>query len=625
MWNDEDNNPYGALDRNEAPLGGSFHPAAMAPPAYEDRPVSPASSRSSTRDPPDFVTRTDTPDIDDDEPDHDGGGEYSDRQHGQPYPRKKGIYDSRIEQILYENPELPILITHAGKNSETGGSFIVYTIRTGDLEVRRRYSEFSSLRATLVNLHPTLIIPPIPEKHTMADYAAKPTKAKEDTSIIELRKRMLAVFLNRCRRMDDIREDGVWWRFLDPNASWGEVLNSHPAASVPKNNLKAPPLDPANPTPAHNWLPVPSSSAKLKPAVSDMSSTATVPAFVNRFPPSSSRTLSEHELDPYFVNFEASTRELELLLQGSVEKVNRRTLTHLSALSADLMELGARYNGFSLSEQSPTVAAAIERVGQAADNSYIETEELSSSLGATFSEPMRESAQFAGVVRGVLRYRVLKRIQEEMTRDELNKKTALLESLERSEIEAQRIEEYLNKGSTSPSTRPRRSLSETSSTSHPEPSPEPAQAAGEDTASIDSDFPPTHGEASSRPSASQGLPHRPMDPTPSGHRKSSSGNFVTNKIFGRISHAIHGFADVDPERTRRDQIGKTKESLQQLEQALKVSEQDVKDASSGVLRDLKRFQKEKEDDIRSYMVAYARCHLDWARKSLETWTEARDE
>lgn len=54
----------------------------------------------------------------------------------------------------------------------------------------------------------------------MADYAAKPTKAKEDTAIIELRKRMLGVFLNRCRRMKEVREDGVWWRFLDPNVSW---------------------------------------------------------------------------------------------------------------------------------------------------------------------------------------------------------------------------------------------------------------------------------------------------------------------------------------------------------------------------------------------------------------------
>lgn len=44
----------------------------------------------------------------------------------------------------------------------------------------------------------------------------------------------------------------------------------------------------------------------------------------------------------------------------------------------------------------------------------------------------------------------------------------------------------------------------------------------------------------------------------------------------------------------------------QLEQALEVSEQDVKDASAGVLRDLRRFQKEKEEDLQRYMV---RKHL----------------
>lgn len=54
----------------------------------------------------------------------------------------------------------------------------------------------------------------------MADYAANPTNAKQDQQIIDLRKRMLAVFLNRCRRNQQIRTDGVWWRFLDPNASW---------------------------------------------------------------------------------------------------------------------------------------------------------------------------------------------------------------------------------------------------------------------------------------------------------------------------------------------------------------------------------------------------------------------
>ena len=46
-------------------------------------------------------------------------------------PHKKGGYDSRIEQILYENQDLQIIITDAGKNHESGGSYIAYTIRTG--------------------------------------------------------------------------------------------------------------------------------------------------------------------------------------------------------------------------------------------------------------------------------------------------------------------------------------------------------------------------------------------------------------------------------------------------------------------------------------------------------------
>ena len=41
----------------------------------------------------------------------------------------------------------------------------------------------------------------------------------------------------------------------------------------------------------------------------------------------------------------------------------------------------------------------------------------------------------------------------------------------------------------------------------------------------------------------------------------------------------------------------------QLEQALEVSEKDVKDASAGVLKDLKRFQGQKEEDLRRYMVS----------------------
>lgn len=355
----------------------------------------------------------------------------------------------------------------------------------------------------------------------------------------------------------------------------------------------------ANPTAAHNYLPIPASSAKLRTVAGTNHDIgpATVQgaaSTINRFPPHTSN-LSEQELDPYFISYEASIKDLEQQLTGPMEKVNRRTLSHLSSLAADLCELGSRYNAFALSEQAPSLGPAIERVGQAADLSYIATEELSGSLGASFAEPMRENAQFAGVVRNVLRYRVLKRVQQELTNEELNKKRALLDQLERSEAEARRIEQYLsNSQHVSPPPKRSTSLKESSAQHR-------RDGGQEDTESIDSDFPPTHGDfASVPPSASQGLPERS---TSVSHRKMPSGNSITNKIFGPIRHAVQGVVDVDPERTRRDTIGKTRESIGQLEQAQVASERDVKEASASVLKDLKRFQKDKEDDVRRYMVS----------------------
>ena len=79
----------------------------------------------------DFTSNRPT-DYDHEDSDAEEDEEYSARVRGEIAPKKKkGGYDSRIEQILYENPELPILITDAGKSLESGGKYIVYTIRTG--------------------------------------------------------------------------------------------------------------------------------------------------------------------------------------------------------------------------------------------------------------------------------------------------------------------------------------------------------------------------------------------------------------------------------------------------------------------------------------------------------------
>jgi len=282
-------------------------------------------------------------------------------------------------------------------------------------------------------------------------------------------------------------------------------------------------------------------------------------------------------------------------------------LTHYASLAEDMAELGARYNAFSLSEQSSTLATAIEKMGQAVDSTYVKTRDLSSELSAHFAEPMRESAQFAGVVRNVLRYRVFKRVQEQMTEDELKKKKELLASLNEQEEQSKRMAATLSGYTTQSPSTPKRSISSASSRM----SQESARKGEEDVASVDSDFPPTIGDASP-PSAPQGLPQgsEPSSPTHN-HKKSGStgGNFMSNKIFGRISHAFHGVVDSDPVKTRHDLIGKTSEQVEQLTEALKVVKTDVKDASRGVLEDLKRFQGEKEEDLKRYMVRLSNSFL----------------
>jgi len=72
----------------------------------------------------------------------------------------------------------------------------------------------------MVKLYPTLIIPPIPSKNTIGDYAVKQAKAKEDAALISRRKRMLQTFLNRIARHPILSNEHVFHRFLDGEVSW---------------------------------------------------------------------------------------------------------------------------------------------------------------------------------------------------------------------------------------------------------------------------------------------------------------------------------------------------------------------------------------------------------------------
>jgi sorting nexin-4 len=81
--------------------------------------------------------------------------------------------------------------------------------------------------------------------------------------------------------------------------------------------------------------------------------------------------------------------------------------------------------------------------------------------------------------------------------------------------------------------------------------------------------------------------------------------------------------DVDPEATRRANIGKTRDNISQLEDSLQASAQDLKYASTTLQADLDRFQRQKVADVRLMTIEIATLHREWCRQTLDAWKVAQ--
>ncbi|ORY41863.1 hypothetical protein BCR33DRAFT_326470 [Rhizoclosmatium globosum] len=79
-------------------------------------------------------------------------------------------------------------------------------------------------------MHPTLQIPPIPDKQSIADYAVNPlSKPKEDPKLIDSRKRLLQLFLNRVAMHPILKREHIFHGFLEGDRmgkSWAQVLEA---------------------------------------------------------------------------------------------------------------------------------------------------------------------------------------------------------------------------------------------------------------------------------------------------------------------------------------------------------------------------------------------------------------
>ena len=394
----------------------------------------------------------------------------------------------------------------------------------------------------LVKLHPTLIIPPIPSKHTLSDYAAKQSKAKEDATIIARRKRMLQSFLRRCDNHPKLRGDEALRKFLDGRFQWSEIVSSPPLSHLPRSNLKAPAQNPADPhaSPAYASLPLPSSVSTLR------------------------------QPNQRFIDSEAFTNRFANHLSGSMEKVNRRLMRRWTEASADYAELGAILNGFSLTE-SGQLATAIERTGQAADSTYISTGQMLRDWEERFTEPLHEYVQFAAILQKLLKWRHLKHLQYELAQDALEAKKLQLEELERIENEARRLEEALERGGgglLSSQGRVTGSGVDASgirdgvgSGFRPNNSVFGSAAEGETQGSSDASGGNNGTSSASAPGGDRSTPGRATSPTASPTKRQSSGRSSGYGLLGAITHTFQSVMDVDRDASRRSNISKLREEI----------------------------------------------------------------
>ncbi|TNY17185.1 sorting nexin-41 [Rhodotorula diobovata] len=434
--------------------------------------------------------------------------------------------------------------------------------------LRRRYSDFVSLRQALATLHPCFIVPPLPPKNTLASYAivgAHPSKAKEDAALIARRRRMLSTFLNRTLEHRTLGTDRVFRRFLDPETPWVDVLHSPPVTLVPKNPLRAPASDPTDPDLLALFanLPLPSSSAAL-----------------------------QHP-DQRFLDSEVFTNKFSAHLSGSMEKVNRRLMKRWTDAAGDWGEMGGGLNGFALrmgEDGTGGLDEATEKVGMAVDAGYTLTNSMLGKWEQDFTEPLQEYTQFSSTIKGLLKYRHSKHLQYEAARELLESKRATLEELERSELEAQRLEKALERV---------RIVTD--------------DGDSERAVSPPNSNPGAVGAAAENPGAAAGAGTLPPLPSSSGSLPSPPPR-KGGGLLSALSHSVKGFVDSDPESTRRSSIGKTREQINQLDDAIKALTNDLRFASSTIQGDLDRFQRQKVGDLREMCLDFAHFHREWAAK-----------
>ncbi|ODV97364.1 hypothetical protein PACTADRAFT_27049, partial [Pachysolen tannophilus NRRL Y-2460] len=512
------------------------------------------------------------------------------------------LFSQRIEEIFINNPSpknLQVSIIDASKSNEndhptTSRSYIVYTIKVADdLIVKRRYSEFENLRNILIKLFPTKIIPPIPEKQSLTSNLSlsgvtSTTSSLAHTSInndnkkkhvdldssknyIEYRRRMLTSFLNRCLRIDEIRENFVFLTFLDPHPNFTEFICSNEIGKLNKTSIyRLSPVDPLSKINDELYLTLPIPSDHQ---------------FVNGLQEDENKEQAE-----MFNKFESKFKDYELIL-SNISKINKSIVKHLSDVSNDFTELGSNFNSLSFEESSSNL---VEKFGQVHDSSFLDINLLKNLINLKFIEKINELKNFIKIIRNLIEFNKRKWLQLLGIVKMISQTEEILKDFEKIESQSKKIDDALSKSSI---LNPPGKESKNNKISQAEPLEEDME---------------------------QELINQLSESNPTVNTAQTS--TTSNKLFGykipglkKFSNVLQSMTDTNPELTRKQTITRTKLKVLTLHKQFNLINNDNKFINEKINEELKNFQFWFKLELNNLCYNYNNDLKEFLNKNYESW------
>ncbi|GEQ67019.1 hypothetical protein JCM33374_g682 [Metschnikowia sp. JCM 33374] len=327
-------------------------------------------------------------------------------------------HETRVSRLLSPERRVRILINEAGKSNEglanASKKYIVYTIKltdsvSDDIQTRRRYSDFESLRDILTRIFPLVVIPPIPPKNYFSlnvlngfvgsapgsnaistngsstsngptsvsgsdsppnngpSYSYINSKYLNKSRLIEHRKRLLANFLNNCLSIPEIRRLDFFAKFLDPTSNWSDEVNLI-SSQLPKSVYQSNPENGLNTDPIYSSLPIPVSNHAISlPFSNSLTSkffsskkaylgSPSNPPSESQLSTQASTTSAETSDSPFTAQTSEINNDLpnrasfqsSVVNKSQMDEINKRIMSNYIGLTNDYIELGAFLNSFSM-------------------------------------------------------------------------------------------------------------------------------------------------------------------------------------------------------------------------------------------------------------------------------------